>query len=485
MKVLCLGNNTVDTENKTIKLAQGLYRGLLSSASQDIVDGYYQTSVFDLSRADILQVAKKFDHVIILDQPKEQYNHPDSFYITIDLGKELSAEFLDPAYQDSINFFENLVKVNPSFCIFPFIELLVNNSHTTVCCRSNEPVAKLENLDYQNSPEYQHIRQHMLDGTRLPEHCFICYKDEELGIKSARQQETVEWANRLNLTSLDDLAKLSGPAYYEVRASNICNLQCRSCSPEFSSQIEREYKVINLIPNDYQGWSYTNFDFVDFTDLKKLYVAGGEPTAMTEFYDFLDRCIQENNTDFELVINTNGTKISQKLRKQLSHFTTVGFVVSVDALAERNRYVRWPADWDSILESINWITESNYSLTFNTTVSIYNISSLYEILEFLETEFPKALIHCQLVSSDDDVLSPFNFVNLDISSLEKIQNLKCYTNTHLMKTFVDGLIQEFQNNRPDSAKLQQFFSFNDRLDESRSVKLVDYIPELEAIRNEI
>jgi hypothetical protein len=34
----------------------------------------------------------------------------------------------------------------------------------------------------------------------------------------------------------------------------------------------------------------------------------------------------------------------------------------------------------------------------------------------------------------------------------------------------------------DLEKLKTFFEFNDKLDQSRNIKLVDYIPELEAAR---
>ena len=51
MRVLCLGNNTTDTETKTISLSNGgCYNGVLTDITQEINDGYYQTSVFDLSR---------------------------------------------------------------------------------------------------------------------------------------------------------------------------------------------------------------------------------------------------------------------------------------------------------------------------------------------------------------------------------------------------------------------------------------------------
>ena len=37
----------------------------------------------------------------------------------------------------------------------------------------------------------------------------------------------------------------------------------------------------------------------------KLYVAGGEPTAMPEFYVFLKKCVRRKYTNFEFIVNTN------------------------------------------------------------------------------------------------------------------------------------------------------------------------------------
>ena len=94
----------------------------------------------------------------------------------------------------------------------------------------------------------------MLDGEPLNDHCRVCYNIEAKGIVSARQEETVEWANRLNLKSLNDLKKITKPAYYEVRPSNVCNLQCRICSPSASHLIAKEYKRIGIINEIWCIW---------------------------------------------------------------------------------------------------------------------------------------------------------------------------------------------------------------------------------------
>jgi uncharacterized Fe-S cluster-containing radical SAM superfamily protein len=417
------------------------------------------------------------------------YTHPDAFYKTIRLAKQARAitlvTFIEPAYEKEITFFEDLVKTNKSFCIFPFIELIVENGNTTVCGRSTTPITKLADLkSFKDDPGYQAIRTKMLDGELLPTHCSSCYRVEALGMISARQQETVEWANRLNLSSLEDLRKIDDPAYYEVRPSNVCNLQCRMCNPDASHLIAREYKKLKLISN-IDNKEYTNFDFINFNNLKQLYVAGGEPTAMPEFYDFVSRCIDQKQTDFEFIINTNATKINARFREQLQSFDNVGFIVSIDGLGDINHYVRWPSSWINIIDNVKYL-RSAHRVTFNTTVSIYNITNLYQLFEFFDQECPGSLVHAQLAITTNDVMSAlmFPYPNVVLRDLRQIRNLNCYKNDGLLSSFIDGLIDHYENHHQlDISKLTAFFKFNDLLDQSRNIKLADYIPVLENTRH--
>jgi sulfatase maturation enzyme AslB (radical SAM superfamily) len=318
----------------------------------------------------------------------------------------------------------------------------------------------------------------------MPEHCSHCYDLEKQGILSARTQETVEWANRLNLSNIDDLDNLQHPVYYEVRPGNTCNLQCRTCGPDSSNLIAQEYKKINLI-TDYHKKHYLNFDFVKLENIKKLYVAGGEPTAMPEFYNFVEKCIQTKQTNFEFVVNTNGTKLSDKFKKQLKEFSNFQFIISIDGLGELNHYIRWPSKWETIVDNVKYLKEQNYPVSFNTTVSIYNIFQLYDLLAFFDKEFPGILIHTTFASANTNELSALNFPNrnLIIDNLMGVQKLKCYHNNPLLQSFIDGVIMYYSKDYSlDLEKLKAFFEFNDKLDQSRNIKLVDYIPELEAAR---
>jgi sulfatase maturation enzyme AslB (radical SAM superfamily) len=496
MKILCLGNNTEDTDAKTRKLASNSLaecHGLLSELDGQPLDttqlGWYHSSVYDIEYRVLVKLAAEFDSVIMLDQPKKQYSHPDAFYKTVSLIKDLpNGKFLDPGYATDIVFFEDLVKINKSFCIFPFIELLTNqraDGYTTVCCRSNTPVAHVSELtDWKNNKSYKEIRDKMINGVRVPEHCSSCYKLEDKNILSPREQETVEWANGLNLKSLDDLKKITHPTYYEIRPSNVCNLQCRMCNPTSSHLIGKEYKKINLI-SKIPSKERSDFSIVNFNNLKKLYIAGGEPTAMPEFYEFLDHCIQQKQTDFEFLINTNATKLNNRFKKQLKNFSNLQFVVSLDGAGPLHHYIRWPSQWDTIVENMQYLRKNNHIISTNTTVSIYNVVGLHKLLKFFDDEFPGMLVHVQSCVSNDDMLNPFNFPNtkLALEQLLPIQNLNCYRNDRLLKSYIDGIIAHYQaNTEADLEKLKLFFEFNDKLDQSRNIRLADYIPELEQAR---
>lgn len=488
MRILCIGNNSEHTDILTRELANSqsqVCHGLLSEIDcKEIkfnLPGFYHTTVLDLSYAKLLELAKEFDKIIVLNQPRESYHHPDLFYRTVKIGLNLSSVvevvWQQPQMKQSVGFFDSLVKENKSFCIFPFIELLTNNDHTTVCCRSTTPITKIDRLqDYATDENYQRIRNNMLLGIKMPEHCQTCYKLEDLGITSPRQQETVEWASRLELNSLDDLKKVTKPVYYEIRPSNVCNLQCRTCDPISSELINQEYARLKLIEKPLE-FKYSGFDIVDLNSVKKLYVAGGEPTAMPEFYNFLDQTIK-NGRKFDFLINTNASKFSNKFKAQLEKLPHLSFIVSIDGYDQLNHYIRWPSNWATVIENVKHLVNNNHYVCFNVTVSMYNIAELYALLNFFDNEFPTAEVHCQVAIG---VTSPMNFPNASVvlEDLIKTKNLKCYHNNWLLSNFINGMITYFEESHSvNSIELKEFMNLNQKLDTNRNIKLKDYSPKL-------
>ena len=65
----------------------------------------------------------------------------------------------------------------------------------------------------------------MLKGESLPDQCKTCYDHESIGIESYRQFESLDWAVRLDLDSLEDLKKIKHPYFYETNIGNHCNIK--------------------------------------------------------------------------------------------------------------------------------------------------------------------------------------------------------------------------------------------------------------------
>jgi len=79
----------------------------------------------------------------------------------------------------------------------------------------------------------------------------------------------------------------------------------------------------------------------------------------------------------------------------------------------------------------------------------------------------------------------WNFPNkqLALDNLNKIKSLKKYHTDEVFKSRIDAVIKRMEKCQVDYRVLDEFFKFNDMLDQARQVKLVDYIPELEECRS--
>ena len=194
--------------------------------------------------------------------------------------------------------------------------------------------------------------------------------------------------------------------------------------------------------------------------------------------------MQENNTDFELLINTNGTKLSSKFKKLISNFRNLQFILSIDACESLNHYIRWPSDWNTIINNWRYLKNNGHKVTINTTVSIYNIHRLHELYQFIDQHFPGTLTHCSLTEFPR-CLSPWLFPEkkLVLDSLNLVRQTSCYKNDPLFASSIDGYLQFFMSEtKYDQSTLDEFFKFNDLLDQSRSIRLVDYDAVLDSYR---
>jgi len=490
-KILCIGNNQIDTDILVTDLASinsTVNHGLLTVDTSADQHGYYHTSLTDVTSGQIKTLAPTFDLILMLDQPSEQWSHWKLLLSTYKLMKVLDKLGYPVEYKNNKNIqnfieFETLIN-NKSFCIYPWINYVEDNGNLRTCVRTSNFMTKVKDLkNWQDDPYFNKVRTAMLEGQQVPNNCNHCYKYERKNIESYREFETMEWVAKLNLQSKQDLAEIDHPYYYEIRINNKCNLMCRSCKPEHSSSIEKEFKKHNIAFPYNQTFAYGSLEAIDIDKLSsrvRVYLTGGDPASQVEVYDWMEKCIEQGKTDFDFTLGTSAAKLNQRFLKLTEKFTNMNFSISIDGYGKVNDYWRWGSHWDTVIRNTKILQSQGHTISINCVPGIYNVTNLHLLLEFLDREFPQCGLYLQL--NHLLMQSAFNHPDAEavIRSMKACRKTNAYhKDGKSVKTLIDQIHDHYSNNpKFDQALLKEFFEYNDKLDKVRDVRLADYIPEL-------
>ena len=104
----------------------------------------------------------------------------------------------------------------------------------------------------------------------------------------------------------------------------------------------------------------------------------------------------------------------------------------------------------------------------------------HKLIHFLDSEFPDCLMHGQYANRRSPFV--FKYSQEQIDNLRSSRTTKIYHNNAMFKSFIDGTILSAEQSAVDKKALEQFFTYNDELDNARASRLNDYIPMLEQLR---
>jgi len=307
-----------------------------------------------------------------------------------------------------------------SFCILPWIHLATRpNGDVRVCCTSNASgaISNLKEIgliknnginmnlrthsieDVWNSEQMRTTRLQMLNG-EIPPSCQKCFIEEKNGIVSKRQWETKVWSKRLDVESIVDQTTDDGNLpvvipYFDLRLGNTCQLKCIMCSPHDSSSWIKDWKLqyFNYTNDDLkkdQNWDstydYTWYQKNSFLEsiknqakyIKELYFAGGEPLLIPEHYRILEFMV-ENGFSSECVLryNSNGLEISDNLFSLWNKFKMVKFNFSIDAVGNRNEYIRYPTKWEEVERNLYKLDNTPDHITVNIACAVQVLNILH------------------------------------------------------------------------------------------------------------
>lgn len=255
-----------------------------------------------------------------------------------------------------------------------------------------------------------------------------------------------------------------------IKANNFCNLACRSCGPHFSSKWEQEFGNHIVITKD--NGVLDKLKQIDFSNLKMIVFAGGEPTMSDEHVYALKHLIEIGHTDVNIRVSTNAHVIEYKnieLIPLWKQFPKLRLQLSIDAIKERAEAVRSGTDWNLVEKNIRKIQQAGISHHANITVSALNIWFLDETIHYLRNHLKMNSIQYNLLYNPDILnikVVPMEYRPLIDRVLENCLGLD--TNVNQIKNYFDT--------QYDDTLWQAFLIYNLMLDITRKEKLFENLP---------
>ena len=328
---------------------------------------------------------------------------------------------------------------SPTFCVLPWIHFATRpNGDMRLCCSANASGAgsdhevglvKMENgkaanfgrnspMEAWNNDYMKSVRTTMLDK-KIPSSCAKCFREESQGVVSKRVWETMTWQYDPDGIDIPELIKQTEEdgtvpeklTYLDLRLGHTCNIKCVMCSPHDSSKWVKDWQKLmpqlksQNVKNQMQ-WNKKEFNnfwhekdtfweemYRQIPNLKQVYFAGGEPLMIKEHKMFIEEIIRQNCQDQILLrYNSNGLLVDEELIELWSKFKKVKFAISMDAVHERDEYIRFPTDFETVEATLRMLdnTPDNIQTSLATAIQIFNIKHLPDFMKWkVESNFKK------------------------------------------------------------------------------------------------
>ena len=283
-----------------------------------------------------------------------------------------------------------LLLESKTFCILPWIsQYTMPDNNVTPCClfKGSLGDAGTDSLEeIWNNSKTRQLRLDMLEEKSVTA-CSMCYikgqvYKDDTGFRASYNRDFIEHFKKVTNTNLDGSLDQFELKQLNYRPNNLCNLQCRMCSSNYSSSL---YQVERDLGKTVIGGAFKHSNpnlFEQYTKhinhLQHIIFEGGEPLMMKETYDFVELLDKHKRHDIKLQYITNMTHTGLGKRKALDlwqNFTNVIVYASLDAEHGRGLYLRPGSyEWNQIVNFRRQLIEQRPDIFFcvQSTVTILN-----------------------------------------------------------------------------------------------------------------
>ena len=360
---------------------------------------------------------------------------------------------------------------NGTFCVLPWIhDLTMLNGKKYMCCVSHSTFIPIHDNFYH--ADNQELRRKIWNGEKIP-HCEPCYSQEKNNITSYRQSFNKEWVDEeLNYTKgvkdyFETLTDDTAPQlmYYDLRYNSKCNLACITCTPDFSTLWKKE---LGIPIKEYK----LDINYNDILKAKKIYFAGGEPLIIDEYLDLL-KFLAKNNSDAQVVINTNLTSLKDEVIASIKKLKNISITISVDSYGKNMEYVRYPLRWEKFMSNLEIVRDAQIKFGFNTVasaVSVFGWERLNELEKFNPVHWS---IHSLIEPASltlNNIITP-EHKQLAYDQASNLKNTKKYLNDQKFKSDLDHVLNKIMLPN-ENLDIKDFIA---NIDKRRNINHVDYI----------
>jgi len=397
-------------------------------------------------------------------------------------------------------------KEDKVFCMLPWVHMHLWPAGTTYpCCLADPdlPVGDTQKESLQdiwNGDKMRQLRLNMLNGAASPE-CRRCYELEENNMNTLRLSSNENFKHhwdKVMQTGPDGSAGDVSLNYMDIRFSNLCNLKCRSCGPQFSSSWFEDHKATHGDPGHPKILQVRDEmkSFMDELDpllesVERVYWAGGEPLITKEHYQILDKWIEMGNRDVRMDYTTNFTQMFYKRKTAFEYwnsFEHIRVAASLDANHARAEYLRKNMDWSQVVQNRKDMLEQCPHVYFELTptVSVYNVLNLPD---FHKEWIEEGLLEPQNIRIN--ILLDPTYMRLQILPEaekdvirkrydEHLIYLDQFENIDSVKQDYKNILQYLETDRTKEIPMWRFKT--QRLDKLRNEDVFDIFPELQGLQ---
>lgn len=250
-----------------------------------------------------------------------------------------------------------------TFCVMPWFGYEKLDTNISPCCLLSDDA------------DVNKIKKDLLNGIKTTA-CEKCWKNEDSGLQSRRQQENIFLDYALNM-DIERIRKLcinqqNEVLLYQIAVSNTCNQACVTCNSRASSKwsgIEKKMGITPVLPWQAPVGSLD----INYKSALRLGLVGGEPLYDSAVLELLSNLLSAGNDRCLVSIVTNGSvHLNQTQIDLLSKFKNLNICVSIDGIGSVFEYLRWPASWSSLESNINQYRNLTKDISVSYTISSIN-----------------------------------------------------------------------------------------------------------------